>query len=146
MIEPTENPTDEPTEEPAPEPTEEPTPEPTEEPTPEPTEEPTPEPTEEPTPTPEPEPTPYTDEWMQDKKSVKAFVQALVDGGWLDSELATVDLEDENVLNAIRDFQLWYEENEGVMLEPIFDDDGIFTGTIDEETYKAILSGLYFKK
>ncbi len=139
-------PTAEPTEEPTPEPTEEPTPEPTEEPTPEPTEEPTPEPTEEPTPTPEPEPTPYTDEWMQDKKSVKAFVQALVDGGWLDSELATVDLADENVLNAIRDFQLWYEENEGVMLEPIFDDEGIFIGTIDEETYEAILSGLYFKK
>ncbi len=132
-------PTAEPTEEPTPEPTEEPTPEPTEEPTPEPTEEPTPEPTEEPT----PEPTPYTDEWMQDQKSVKTFVKALVDGGWLDSELATADLTDENVLNAIRDFQLWYEENEGVMLESIFDDEGNFIGTIDEETYEAILSGLY---
>ncbi len=147
--EPTAEPTPEPTEEPTPEPTAEPTPEPTEEPTPEPTAEPTPEPTEEPTPeptkepTPEPEPTPYTDEWMQDQKSVKAFVQALVDGGWLDSELATVDLEDENVLNAIRSFQLWYEQNEGYPLESIFDDEGFFIGTIDEETYEAIMSGLY---
>ena len=120
----------------------EPTPEPTEEPTPEPTEEPTPEPTEEPT----PETTPYTDEWMQDKKSVKAFVKALVDGGWLDSELATVDIQDENVLNAIRDFQLWYEENVGETLESIFDDEGNFIGTIDEDTYEAIMSGLYSNK
>ena len=139
-------PTAEPTEEPTPEPTEEPTPEPTEEPTPEPTEEPTPEPTQEPTPEPEPEPTPYTDEWMQDKKSVKAFVKALVDGGWLDSELATVDIQDENVLNAIRDFQLWYEKNEGLTLESIFDDEGSFIGTIDEDTYEAIMSGLYSNK
>ena len=144
--EPTEEPTPEPTEEPTPEPTEEPTPEPTEEPTPEPTEEPTPEPTEEPTPEPEPEPTPYTDEWMQDSKSVKAFVKALVDGGWLDSELAVNDVQDENVLNAIASFQQWYEQNEGVTLEPIFDEDGSFIGTIDEETYEAILSGLYFNR
>ena len=135
-------PTAEPTEEPTPEPTEEPTPEPTPEPTEEPTPEPTPEPTEEPT----PETTPYTDEWMQDKKSVKAFVKALVDGGWLDSELATDDIQDENVLNAIRDFQLWYEENEGLTLESIFDDEGNFIDTIDEDTYEAIMSGLYSNK
>ena len=104
--------------------------------------EPTAEPTEEPT----PETTPYTDEWMQDKKSVKAFVKALVDGGWLDSELATVDIQDENVLNAIRDFQLWYEENVGETLESIFDDEGSFIGTIDEDTYEAIMSGLYSNK
>ena len=83
---------------------------------------------------------------MQDKKSVKAFVKALVDGGWLDSELATVDIQDENVLNAIRDFQLWYEENEGLTLESIFDDEGNFIGTIDEDTYEAIMSGLYSNK
>ena len=104
--------------------------------------EPTAEPTEEPT----PESTPYTDAWMQDKKSVKAFVKALVDGGWLDSELATVDIQDENVLNAIRDFQLWYEENVGETLESIFDDEGNFIGTIDEDTYEAIMSGLYSNK
>ena len=104
--------------------------------------EPTAEPTEEPT----PETTPYTDEWMQDKKRVKAFVKALVDGGWLDSELATVDIQDENVLNAIRDFQLWYEENVGETLESIFDDEGNFIGTIDEDTYEAIMSGLYSNK
>ena len=83
---------------------------------------------------------------MQDKKSVKAFVKALVDGGWLDSELATDDIQDENVLNAIRDFQLWYEENEGLTLESIFDDEGNFIDTIDEDTYEAIMSGLYSNK
>ena len=54
--------------------------------------------------------------------------------------------EDENVLNAIRDFQLWYEENEGLTLESIFDDEGNFIDTIDEDTYEAIMSGLYSNK